>query len=361
MSDEDSLERQRELNHSLPDKLVELAKACQRLTHRNMISRFAADYYPKEFPTRRDEVVMIRDFETALTRNCLGVDMAKELDRFMRADLSAVTIEETYRDHFVHAFQDFLTGAVVIDHFYDDFIKWYSLLLNGNPTTCIETAWLATTLLHDQFKPFPVISAFLNQEFQRPPELLDNERNERLAGNLSLLYEHVRNGKSLESWMPASSTVTNPLSSILMTQLKNKNHGVLAGLALLSDKLQNSTNQAMLYSAALSVALHDDGKGRGPRDMLLAQKIFPVEMEKFPLVVLMLYCDALQEWNRSIDSKADLVEITFLDKQVIFLLRFKSKPSREDKEKEFASVDRCVATCPIKLSYANATFLGPSP
>jgi len=354
------LEHQHEYNHNIPDILIELAQDFKNIAFRGAITNFATTYYSKEFSTLRDEVTMIRDFESRLVKEYLGADMANVLDRMMRADLAAAAIEESYRDHFIHAFQDFLTGTVIIDRFYDDFSKWYSPILNRNPRTSLEASWLLAALLHDQFKPLPVISRFVHQEFQLPPDLLDNERNTVLVGNLSSLYNHVWSGGSLESWIPPNSTFIHPLSDILLTHLKNGNHGVVAGLALLNDKLQDDINRAMVHSAALSVALHDD-KGRGPREMLLAQKIFPIEMEKFPLVVLMLYCDAVQEWNRSLNSKADLVEITFLDKEVIFLLRFKSKLSREEKEKEFSSVDKCIATCPIKLSYANATYLGPSP
>ena len=307
--------RQSELNytHIIPDIVIELARNLRNVTYRETLSKFAEAYFPQEFKRLRDQFEIVLDYESELVRNCLGEDVGIELDSAMRDDLSATAINETYRYHFIHAFQDFLTGVIVIDKFYDDFARWFSG--ESTDSTRIESAWLLAALFHDHFKvPPPGTSQFVVQERQLPPELLEEEYRLASATELASLYEHLRCGGSLRSWS-RTQIQDHPLVEILLTQLKNKNHGAVGGLSLLTHKIPDLH---IIYSAALAVALHD----RVPREELLTRNIFPVQMEKFPLIALLLYCDAIQEWNRCLNSKVDLVGITFLPNEVSFVLHF---------------------------------------
>jgi hypothetical protein len=350
------LARQREYNHNIPDVIIQLTNELENVAYRDLLSDFAKSYYPTEFPTLRDEFTMVRDLESRLATECFGLDIAKELDRVMRADLAATAIEEGYRDHFIHAFQAFLTGIVVIDRFYDDFSKWYSSNLNRVLKTSLESSWLLTALFHDQFRPFPVISEFVEQETKLPIELQDEVHAEKLADNLASLYDHLRNGKPLESWVPPDSRTEHPLKEILLSQLKNRNHGVVGGFTLLTHRLHDEINRVSVYGSALAISLHD----KRPREEFLKHKIFPIEMEKYPTIALLLYCDVIQEWNRSTRSTADLVDVQFLEKEVMFLLRFGSDYSKCLKEQEFDGVNACIASRPIKLGFARAEYLGPA-
>ncbi|MGD0424076.1 MAG: hypothetical protein ABSA92_11550 [Candidatus Bathyarchaeia archaeon] len=352
----EKLRHQRDLNHSIPDVIIELAKELKNVCYRDAIISFASAYYDAEFSTLEDEFFVVRDFECKLIGECLGVNVAKTIDRIMKGELAAVAIDENYRDHFVHAFQDFLTGLLVIDQFYNEFTQWYSSSnsTKTNPKTCFETSWLLATLFHDQFKMNRVLSEYLQQETRLPPQLRDKARNIALASNLTSFYDHIQSGKTLESWTAPNSVINHPLVDLLLYQLKKKNHGVVGGLTLLTHNLVDETNIPAVYSAALTIALHD----RQPRKELLERGIFPVNMEKFPLIVLMLYCDALQEWNRSTASKAELVDFQFSEKEVIFVLKFSSERARKKKEEEFQDLGQCVGSVPIKLWFANAAYLG---
>jgi hypothetical protein len=303
-----------------------------------------------------DEFVAIRNFESKLIEECLGINVARIIDRIMRGELAAAAIDENYRDHFVHAFQDFLTGLLIIDQFYNTLAKWYSTSesTKTNPKTCLETSWLLATVFHDQFKMNRVLSEYLQQTTKLPPQLKDQAKSTILASNLTSFYAHIQSGKTLETWAPPNSAMNHPLVDLLLSQLKKKNHGVVGGLILLTHDLVDEVNVPAVYSAALTIALHD----RQPREELLEYKIFPVNMEKFPLVILMLYCDALQEWNRSTASKAELVDFQFSEKEVIFIVKFSSERARKQKEEEFRDVGRCLGSFPIKLWFANATYLG---
>jgi hypothetical protein len=194
----------------------------------------------------------------------------------------------------------------------------------------------------------------LQQETLLPIELRDEPKTTTIAGNLASFYNHVQSGGHLESWTSTNSAPNHPLASILLSNLKKKNHGVVGGLTLLAYDLLDETNIPAVYSTALAIALHD----RKPREELLQNNIFPVTMERFPLVVLMLYCDVLQEWNRSTTSTAELVDFQFLERGIVFVLKFSSDRARKMKEQEFSDVSRCIGTLPISLMFANATSVG---
>jgi hypothetical protein len=350
MSIAEKLQLQRDLYHTIPYTVIELAQNLKMVTCRETLNKFAQAYSPETFRRQRNEFVMVRDCDSELVKQCLGADVATELDTAMRADLAASAIDETYRYHFIHAFQDFLTGVIVIDQFYDDITKWFSGEIS-NPRVSIESAWLMAALFHDQFKGAPPdTSQFVLQDPQPPPELLEEEFRTTSAGELASLYEHLKCGEPLHSWS-RSTIQSHPLSKILLTHLKNKNHGVVGGFGLLT---HNIKDLHVIYSAALAVALHD----KGPREMLHSEKIFPIQMEKFPLVALLLYCDTIQEWNRSFNSNVDLIGINFLDKEVNFVLHFSSVWAKKKKDEELAEVGKCIADPPIKLGYSTGTYLG---
>jgi hypothetical protein len=89
----------------------------------------------------------------------------------------------------------------------------------------------------------------------------------------------------------------------------------------------NVVNEPMTYASALAIALHN----REPRIDLITQKIFPCRMEQFPLVGLLLYCDAVQEWSRYHPPSADLIDVGFGAEEVTFHVRFDNSKSKRKK------------------------------
>jgi len=118
--------RQRELNHNIPDVVIEGIRSLKRVRYRQTLSDFASAYYNREFPELSEEFALVREFEVRLLQGCLGTSLSTEIDRIIRAELASNLILEKYRDHFIHAFQDFLIGTIIIDRFYDKFCVWYS-------------------------------------------------------------------------------------------------------------------------------------------------------------------------------------------------------------------------------------------
>ena len=339
--------------------MIECTRDLQSIKYRKLLSAFFDTYEKvKEFHGFEHEAKMIKDFELKLLEECLGLTLAEHIERPMRASLAVSFIDEKYRDHFIHSFQDFLTGLLVIDRFYEDFSTWYSTSLNNEINSSIECAWLLTTLFHDHERDFPTITKFVDEEPKLPRRLRDRAKCTQYAKDLSSVYDHLNAGKPLDTW--ASSNGTSPpsaLATLLLDQLDNLNHGVVGAFSLLSYDLQETIHPSLVYSSALAIAFHD----RGPREDLLAQHVFPISMRRFPLAALLLYCDAVQEWDRSRLVSEQLVDIKLgqaSSKHVIFVIHFGSAHSNKLKAEEFESVDRCICDNPIKLGFESSIIIG---
>ena len=83
------------------------------------------------FAVLRRTLNLVRAYESKLLNYCLNQPLTDELNVVMRADLAAGGIDETYCDHFIHPFQDFLLGATMLDTYQHDFQQWHPTSLNS--------------------------------------------------------------------------------------------------------------------------------------------------------------------------------------------------------------------------------------
>jgi hypothetical protein len=315
-----------------------------------LLSDFAKTYYPLEFDTIHDEFKLVKETECKLMEFCTNVSMAEELERIMRGDIvgeaAHVALEKTYRDHFIHSFQDFLTGTILLDKFYGDFNNWYSPSLNLELRTSVECSWLLTALFHDRFRPLLKLGELLGEKI--PP---GEDNSSKFACNLASFYAHLSTGKTLESWSPTDAESSSTLGTILLNHSNLGNHAARGAFTILGYDLPIAAPTK--YAAALAIALHDGD----PRNDLLGSKILPVKMEQFPLVVLLMYIDAAQEWNRTAGSKDELVDILLENNQVVFVMDFSSAAANSHKAQEFESIARCIIS-PISLGFASSFSIG---
>jgi hypothetical protein len=137
-----------------------------------------------------------------------------------------------------------------------------------------------------------------------------------------------------------------------------RNHGVRGALSLLKLGLQSTIGDAVVYCAALAIALHNGDRKGNLRKDLLRRTIFPVGIEHFPILGLFLYCDAVQEWNRTPDSRDELVNIDLKGNAVTFTVHFGSAVSSMYKGREFGTVDKCLRLKGIKFGFAQSFFIG---
>lgn len=237
-----------------------------------------------------------------------------------------------YRDHFIHPFQVFLLGSLVIDRNYDLFTRMIQARMPNIEIDTPEFAWLLASTFHDigypiqMFKDFTgkFFSDFLHTEkvgvvVDFKNVLLDGETL-NFVDQLASLYDFCNSDEGSEQWIFNSRCVINTKirERLLKSLVNDQNHGVLSSLTLLKkiaqeDFAKNNVEYIRgrfstdVFPASLAIALHD----------LIAQEesreTFRVGFNGFPFTVLLIYCDTVQEWARDAPKS---VSAEFLDFQV---------------------------------------------
>ncbi len=284
--------------------------------------------------------------------------MNQVLEKMMKLELASLFWDEKYRDHFIHPFQDFLLGAVILDHYYEDLGAWYCQALNQNSETDTETCWLLATIFHDRARPLELVGETVTELFGPiRPKWRGWERT--YASYLSSLHKHVRNGNGLELWNPPANPLGDNLASILLEQAKRQDHGVI-GSFLLMDHARRARGSASAITgtetmAALAIALHN----QQPRKDFLRHSILPAKMESFPIPALLLYCDAAQEWGRPFKSptpQSYLVGLSCEQDRVLCEVSFPTARDAKNKLSEFAGVYKCVSSTRPKFFYSTRIY-----
>lgn len=222
---------------------------------------------------------------------------------------SVLLLNPKYRDHFLHQFQVFLLGAVILDGIYNtDPIKRF----NRVTRTRIEDAWLAAATYHDYYYPIQLTQSWMVQFFKK---FFDFKRKEI---PLELKFEEIIIRDEFLHKMQSlckviGCTLDDCLIRFILERVAlDKNHAVLSAFGLYralngSDKLSDKA----INIAAASILLHDEpnwecfsGKfeNANKRDWeqeLCCKSLLPqLQFEFLPIAFLLTFCDSVQEWGR---------------------------------------------------------------
>jgi GAF domain-containing protein len=223
-----------------------------------------------------------------------------------------------YRSHFVHQYQIFLLGAVIIDQinklqgakrkFADHYCE--SIARPHDPTLA-EVAWMIASTFHDVAYPIEKIGLVLDTFFQKfltlETRVMERARLDRALSDPQVRYLkyvdhlvdlHVHlDTRSTEKWTYDALDRTCMYAddefrrNMLNQLLEHGDHGVLAALILLSQNSPETDEySSILFPAALAMALHNG---------MLRSTRFPIAFETNPLAFLLAYLDNAQEWGRS--------------------------------------------------------------
>ncbi|HYW00362.1 MAG TPA: hypothetical protein VE862_02770, partial [Candidatus Acidoferrum sp.] len=224
-----------------------------------------------------------------------SIEVLETLERFMQ--------REGIRDHFLHSFQVFLLGCIILDYHYGKFSAWYSNCFGGSSSVKIEDTWLLASLLHDAKYPFQNISKWsgLGPGTGYAIKLETPRRRAQLLGSL---FQHSRRMKTKNTWhSDLVDRLRNPdIEKIAIAQVSPSspnlpNHAAISSFSLLAKEsiLPPVIFCQEICPAALAIFLHDSAVWS---DMTKAGNLLPLEMKQFPLAFLLIYCDGLQEWGR---------------------------------------------------------------
>lgn len=275
-----------------------------------------------------------------------------------------------YRDHFVHPFQVFLLGSLVIDQKRDLFANAFRQKIPEIEQDTPEFTWLLASTFHDITYPVQMFKKFTSKffsDFLQSEQvevsvdfknfLIDNQ-TANFVDQLVSLYDFCASGGQREQWRFNSPCLINgELRECLLKNLVDKqNHGILSALALLKKVKQENFANDMEYirgrfstdvfPAALAIALHD----------LLTQQEFSeiaqIKFSDFPFGILLIYLDTVQEWGR---SGPESMSARFLDFQITATevsttLALKTRQEFEKKMNELDLVFPRLASSEIEFS-----------
>jgi len=237
-----------------------------------------------------------------------------------------------YRDHFIHQFQVFLVGSVIIDKMYeiskeqkiDNFADYFfkSLCILEVNTPMCDDAWLITSTIHDLAYPIEKSDDLINEFFKTftgiDEKIVDKIHLEkiivdggygRLIDELCDLYAWHESGQDCWAFKPdnmTSSLVNRHFKNkFYQTLLNERDHGILSALILLQGSEMDDNKQVpIIFSSALAIALHNK-LSKNMKEIIW--------FEEKPLAFLLNYCDLIQEWGRSEKDSHSEPSITGFD------------------------------------------------
>lgn len=326
----------------LIDKLCEL----KNVTYKKILLKLASEYRQE---TREDYQIALDTIKELWSK--VGGIGYPEIQR----QLEDILLHNTeYRDHFLHQFQVFLLGAYIIDKLYDE-EKDYIKHLNRSYKCRIEKVWLLASTYHDfnySIEHYDFWSKFF---FRQALNITGKDELSSLKLDAAFIRENfllktTEVCKALDLGM--NHIVTNFFYQQAATE---RNHGLLSALSLLK-LFENSTrkeiNHSALIQAAVAIALHDEriwkafsGREEGKEWSLnFAKKQFleNLELQKFPLGFLLIFCDTIQEWGRVgknyEESRPQLEDVILGTNEIRVTLSVENDNSYDTKMDEIARV-----------------------
>lgn len=225
---------------------------------------------------------------------------------------------EGYRDHFVHQFQVFLIGAIIIDKNYSDFVDIYRNSFQNMKEDSLDFSWLLCSTFHDFCYPIQLYDQFNVKFFKEFLNITSNiieinyekillEKNYlKYIDQLVSLYDSIIICES--NWVyDQECRINNFMRSLFLNNVIKGNHAILSSITLIDKMLEEKGLQDYydeyikgrlstdVMPASLAVSLHDE-------------KIFSllpeeIELKSNLLSFLLIFCDTAQECGRLDDKE----------------------------------------------------------
>jgi hypothetical protein len=352
LKQKENLEIQKELDHHIPAIIIDRISNLNNIHHRKELARFSEEYENKSFKNLEEEYECVRIAISNLLHLSFSNPLTELIKNGMRAGLAAVSmekdIETSYREHFIHPFQIFLLGTIIIDRFYDLFNQWYEKEGNTSIDNYIESAWLLTAIFHDRAKDVNLLRTILEFEMGYSDNKLPNE--DLYLRLISSFQNHKSHGGRLSKWTSGMQE-NQALLTILEDYSQKWNHGVKGAILML--KHLNENLGSILprdISAAFAISIHD----KQLWSPLQTAGIFPIHINQYPLSCLLLYLDTIHEWGRTTipDTETSLVNLTINNQDICFEVAFNSHRAARHKLKECELAQNCLFSKPLRLFFS---------
>lgn len=223
-----------------------------------------------------------------------------------------------YREHFLHQFQVFLLGSIMIDRL----IRFGKL--NGDKDT-LSKGWLLAATFHDFAQAIQKYDDWSKTLFKDSLEI------DRPLGSLELKKDYVENtfsssvehiisclGKCFCDFDKQDRTENyNTIRHFFYYQVTDKkNHALLSSLSLLKRFEEKGEFHTVILPSATAIAIHDDAiwqalngtveKSDGiecVKKLCTIKPLSRLELKTEPLSFLLILCDNIQDWGRHFRDK----------------------------------------------------------
>jgi hypothetical protein len=305
----------------IPKALIEKLQGITKLEYADCLQQFARVYTSSSTPIRLSVQYKLayqcvenifKSYDLDLC--CRSLRVTKELEKMARE-------KGTSRDHFLHEFQTFLIGALILDKS-ESLLSSPLALCSRYPR--MDLPWLVASIFHDYgFDLVNLESCIDTSICEFKPE---SKVNLRCSTLLNSLYNFQKNNRDLDRWDPdtyqaASSNFEKILFRAALEQSAKKtgerlraNHGVLSAHEIMNLEESLSKQKPVLrpifLSSALSASMHDKVLWAE----LFSNSIFPLDATQFQLVYLLIFCDTLAEAGRprkATTKQQDAVLVSF--------------------------------------------------
>lgn len=322
--------------------LVDRLEGITKLEYKDVLIQLAREY---RNATKSDYDLAL-DAVKSLWKPRLGVDYPD----FQKEFEAILLLNPSYREHFLHAFQVFLLGALIIDRIRDtDAVEGFARQTGSS----LEDAWLAASTYHDFNYPIQDFEKWMKSFFEKNLNL--NIRSSQAIG-LNLEKMVIRD-EFLSKMRSLCSAIGYQLDDSMMRfvferAVVNRNHAVLGALSFLKT-FQHSTrlSTAAMNQAALGILLHHEDNwqllsGKKTKKLeedwereLCGKRVLEVlTLESLPLAFLLVFCDVVQEWGRVgrdfESTKAQLEDMEIGEDRIWFHISMLDDASLEWKQKE---------------------------
>lgn len=262
---------------------------------------------------------------------------------------------EGYRDHFVHPFQVFLLGSLIIDKNYSLINSIVKKKTENMKSDTLDFTWLIASTFHDFCYPIENFKKFTKDFFgsflQTNEISIDFDLTKFLLTegtlnyidqliSLYMFYYLDENGKCWQ--YNQKCQINQNLRDIILNDLNNrKDHGIFSAITLLKKILQeDNCNKpeyisgrfsSDIYPASLAIALHNIATHKTDEELA------PIIFEKSPIIFLLIYCDTVQDWGREAKNKIDVKfkNFTIVEKEITTSVSVKTKKDFDEKLVEY--------------------------
>lgn len=257
-------------------------------------------------------------------------------------------VDPKYRDHFLHQFQVFLLGSIIIDELYNTAPIQEFQESSGS---ALEDAWLVASTYHDFNYPIEECKTWMANFFQQNLHISENELFMLRLEKVVVIDEFLSKMQDLCAAIGCSLDDCI-LRFILERAAVERNHAVLGALTLLK-KFQGITQIAApaLGHASLSILLHDPRNWQCFRKEASVEHSFDWEcsfsnkdlipkltFHSYPLEFLLTFCDEIQEWGRVgrgyLETEPRLEHIEVSQQEVLIHISVKDDKSYNEKRQK---------------------------